>query len=195
MRRQGFSLLELILVCGIIILLATLIVPAYHNSIVRTDLVTASEQITRGLGRARLLAETSAQDSQWGFDVASGTLFKGTSYTTRDSTFDEHYYIPSTIEVSGILQISYQKLTGIPSTIGTITLTTQSNEKRTVIITIEPYSMSITQGDSLTICHLPKTHMQHTLIIPDAALQSHMGHGDTMGACTTGPASFLSPLS
>lgn len=38
-------------------------------------------------------------------------------------------------------------------------------------------------GSSVTICHQPGTPAQQTLTVPEAALDGHLGHGDTIGNC------------
>jgi hypothetical protein len=37
--------------------------------------------------------------------------------------------------------------------------------------------------ERVTICHKPGTPAEKTLSIPRPALDSHLGHGDTMGPC------------
>lgn len=143
MKRQGFTLLELILVSGIVILAGTLVVPAYRNSLIRNDLVVATGQVTQGLARARLLSQASKYDTGWGFDVPTGTLYRGDSYEHRDPLFDEHFIVPPTIDVTGIRDLTYAKFNGMPSEMGDIILTTQSNEKRTVVISIDRYTISV----------------------------------------------------
>ncbi len=143
MKHKGFTLLELILVSGIAILLCTLVVPAYRNCLIRNDLSIATGQVTQALARTRLLSESGKYDTGWGFNVSSGTLYKGNSYDLRDPNFDEHYFVPTTIEVSGIQDIFYEKLTGIPSQTGQIILTTRTNEQRRVIIDMDRYTIAV----------------------------------------------------
>jgi hypothetical protein len=39
-------------------------------------------------------------------------------------------------------------------------------------------------GDSeTTICHMPGTPAEKTMTVPLSALQAHLDHGDTLGAC------------
>jgi hypothetical protein len=39
-------------------------------------------------------------------------------------------------------------------------------------------------NSTVTICHKPGTPAEHTLTIPEADLADHLGHGDTLGACS-----------
>jgi len=40
-------------------------------------------------------------------------------------------------------------------------------------------------SDTATVCHKPGTRGQRTMSIPASALNGHLGHGDTMGACSS----------
>ncbi len=35
----------------------------------------------------------------------------------------------------------------------------------------------------VTICHKPGTPAEKTLILPEAAVRAHLGHGDALGSC------------
>ncbi len=35
----------------------------------------------------------------------------------------------------------------------------------------------------VTICHKPGTPAEKTMTLPQAAVQGHLGHGDTLGPC------------
>lgn len=38
-------------------------------------------------------------------------------------------------------------------------------------------------GELVTMCHKPGTPAEHTIEVPQAAVQAHLDHGDTLGAC------------
>lgn len=42
-------------------------------------------------------------------------------------------------------------------------------------------------GENATICHKPGTPAQQTMNVPQSALNGHIGHGDTCGACDAEP--------
>jgi hypothetical protein len=42
---------------------------------------------------------------------------------------------------------------------------------------------SCTPVPDVTICHMPGTPAEKTMIVPQSALQAHLDHGDTLGAC------------
>ncbi len=134
--RSAFTLLELLLVIGILSVIAALNLPLYYRFQIRSDLDLVNSQAVQGLARARLLSQTGQRDSAWGFYVPNGTLYKGQSYATRDANFDERYPMPSTISVSGLLDVAYTKITGIPTKTGSIVLTALTNDQRIIPITI-----------------------------------------------------------
>ncbi len=37
--------------------------------------------------------------------------------------------------------------------------------------------------DDMTICHKPGTFTEKTMVVNPSALNAHLGHGDTEGAC------------
>ncbi len=194
MKHSGFSLVEMLMVIGIIGVVGGITVPLYRDYQVRNDLNVATEQVTQGLARARLLSQSAQGDAGWGFYIPDGVLFKGDSYATRDESADEIYEMPSTIATSGLTEVSYSKNKGVPGEIGQITLTAQDNEERTILIEVQNQAVSVVSGDNLTICHNPGTTNQHTLTISDNAWPAHQNQGDTLGACA-GASSSSAPAS
>lgn len=186
MKRPGFALLELILVIGVIGTVTGMAVPLYRDYQIRNDLNLATEQVTQGLARARLLSQSAQEDSGWGFYVPAGVLYKGDSYEHRDPVFDEVYPMPSTITPTGLLEISYDKIVGGPSATGEITLTALNEEQRFVFIEVQTESVAVVHNDTLTICHNPNGNpaAAHTITISEASWPTHRdNHGDTLGAC------------
>jgi prepilin-type N-terminal cleavage/methylation domain-containing protein len=135
-KNAGFTLLETLLSIAIIGLIAGMGVPVYQSLQVRNDLdigVTTIAQIAR---RAQLLAEASDGDSNWGVYISSGVivLFKGINYVARDATYDEIFSLPTSITSSGTSEFVYEKFTGLPQITGSVILTSNTNETRTITI-------------------------------------------------------------
>jgi hypothetical protein len=72
----------------------------------------------------------------WGVRLGVGSIliYKGSSYILRDVDYDENTQIPKSIVPTGISEITFSKVFGVPSATGTFTLTSQANEKRTITI-------------------------------------------------------------
>lgn len=135
-NNAGFTLLEVLLSVAIIALIAGLGTPVYQSFQTRNDLDVAANTVAQSLRRAQVLARASDGDTTWGVDVRSGgtTVYKGPSYAARDSTLDELFDVPTSITPSGIGGTVFSKFTGLPQTTGTITLTSNANETRTITI-------------------------------------------------------------
>ncbi len=124
----------------IIAILGTLSAPAYYSFQVRNDLDVARDVLTQSLRRAQVLARASDGDTSWGVAIAAGqvTLFKGVSYPSRDTDYDESYGLPVHIRTSGRSEVVYAKFSGLPNLAGqtndVITLTSGANELRAVTI-------------------------------------------------------------
>lgn len=135
MTKNGFTLIEMLLSISIIAMLAGLSLPVYLNYSTRNDLAIATETTVNALRRAQTYSRGISSDSQWGVAVQSGniTLFKGASYAARDTTYDETVSVSSQITTSGLSEIVFAKLSAVPSTTGSISLTSL-NQTRTVSV-------------------------------------------------------------
>ena len=136
MRSGGFTLLELLLSIGVIGILTALSVPVWSRMIGPNDLIVAASETMASIDRAEVLSQAVTGDSTWGVKIQSGsvTLFQGATYATRSTGFDETYTLPSTITASGVGEIVFAKVTGLPGTTGTITLTGLNGEARSLTI-------------------------------------------------------------
>ncbi|HSX18140.1 MAG TPA: type II secretion system protein [Candidatus Saccharimonadales bacterium] len=134
----GFTLIELMLSIAIVSLLAGLSLPVYASFNNRNDLDLATQNVASTLRRAETYSRGAKADNSWGVERQSGkvTLFKGTSFVGRDTTFDESTTIPPSVALSGLNEVLFSKLSGLPTTTGNIilTLTTGGSETRTVNI-------------------------------------------------------------
>jgi prepilin-type N-terminal cleavage/methylation domain-containing protein len=136
MNQRGFTLLEMMLSVAIITMLAGLSLPVYSSLQARNDLDLTAQSVASALRRAQTAVRAEKNDSQWGVAIVSNqlVLFKGASYATRDSSYDEITVIPATITPTGMSEVVFAKLTAVPSTTGTVTLTSSSGTARTVVM-------------------------------------------------------------
>jgi len=137
----GFTLIEIMLVVALIVAIGGISAPVYQIFQNKNNLSGASDIISQTLKRAQLLSQAVDGDSSWGVYIGSGSvvLFKGLSYASRDSSFDEIFEISSNIIPSGLQEIHFSKLYGYPQTTGSITLTSSDNE--TIFLTINSSGM------------------------------------------------------
>lgn len=134
--QAGFTLVELLLSLAVITVVAGLTLPVYASFQTRNELDLTAQKIASQLRRAQTYSRAVSGDSQWGVAVQSGaaTLYKGASYATRDTTYDETVSIPGTIALSGVSDVPFAELTGYPTTTGAIILTLDADDIRTVSI-------------------------------------------------------------
>lgn len=141
---RGFTLIEVMLSVAIIGLLAGLSLPVYATFQQRNDLDLTTQSVADMLRRAQTYARSvrgdSGVDTQWGVEIQStgATLFKGSSFAGRDSSYDEVTDFPGSMSVSGFTEVLYSKLDALPTfTPGgttTLILTTSTNESRTITV-------------------------------------------------------------
>jgi prepilin-type N-terminal cleavage/methylation domain-containing protein len=134
--RLGFTLPEVLLSLTLLSIIAGMIIPMYRTFIVRNDLDSSVAMLAQNLRRAQALSQAGDGDIGWGVHVGVGSIlvYKGSNYITRDSLYDENTSIPTSIIPTGLVDVTFSKVTGIPSATGTFMLTSQNNEKRNVSI-------------------------------------------------------------
>jgi prepilin-type N-terminal cleavage/methylation domain-containing protein len=129
-QQRGFTLIELLLSVAIISIIAGISLPVYVSFQTRNELATTTSAVVEMLRRAQNYARAGMNDSQWGVAVtaSSATLFKGSSYASRDTSHDEVLTLSGSLSASGLGEVVFAKLTGMPSTTGSITLTSSTND-------------------------------------------------------------------
>ena len=140
-KRDGFTLLEVLLSVTLIGVLGAVGAPLYLRLQVKNDLDLAAVSVAQSWRRAQLLSQGVEGDSNWGVKVQteSITLFKGTSYAARDSSFDEVFDVPSVISPTGLTETTFSKVFGRAQTTGTLTLTSLNGESDA--LTLNVYGM------------------------------------------------------
>ncbi len=135
-KNSGITLIEILLSVSVLGLLAGLATPVYQSFQVRNDLEVAKNTAVQSLRRAQVEAQSGVGDSPWGVYFGDGdiTLFKGASFATRSAGFDEFFDVPASIVRTGLSEVVFSKLEGVPSATGTVTLTSNTNETRNITI-------------------------------------------------------------
>jgi prepilin-type N-terminal cleavage/methylation domain-containing protein len=133
---RGFTLLEVVLSVAALAAIAGVGIPVYQSFQVRNDLDVAVAEIVQSAHRAQTLAQASDRDTSWGVRVQVGSIvvFSGTSYAARTAAYDEVFDLPASMTPSGLSEVVFTKFTGLPQQTGTITLTANANEVRTISI-------------------------------------------------------------
>ncbi|KPJ55098.1 hypothetical protein AMJ47_01060 [Parcubacteria bacterium DG_72] len=120
---KGFTLVEIIITFAIIVFLIVLIVPwgiDFYNS---NQLRIVTEEVVQALRRAQFNAMASKNDT------AFGVYFETGQYRLEDEVFK----VSDVISFSGLSQVIFSKLQGLPSATGDIILTA-GNKSRIINI-------------------------------------------------------------
>ncbi|MFA6307253.1 MAG: type II secretion system protein [Patescibacteria group bacterium] len=135
-KTVGFTLLEMILVIAVIGILSGITLPSYNKFQNSNNLELATMELVQALRRANLLSLASSRDSSWGVFLSSGqiTLFKGSSYLSRDINYDENYNISDIIQISGLSEVVFAKFSASPQSTGTINFSINANTNKTITI-------------------------------------------------------------
>jgi len=135
LRARGLTVIELLLVIATIAIIGALATPALTGFLVRNQLKNTTNELVSAFRTAQLNAMAAKRDSTWGTNVSTAaiTLFQGSSFASRNTTFDEVYAIPPSITVTPS-EIVFAKLTGNPSATPTITVQSTVGQTRTVTV-------------------------------------------------------------
>ena len=123
-NQPGFTLLEMILVMGIITIIMAVSVPLYASLSNRNQLQVSASLLAQDLYQAQINSRAQQADSTWGVAINGQTitLFAGNSYASRDTSQDVDYTVPSAIKLSGDSQIVYSRLYGLPTNTASFSL-------------------------------------------------------------------------
>ena len=137
-KENGFTLLELFIAMGIIVIIASLTIPIGINFYKTQLLDEVSVDVLSALRRASAQASYQKNDSAFGMKFLSGSyvLFQGSSYATRTISEDEEFFVSGGTSFGGINEVVFSKYFGLPGASGTITLSL-SGQTQTLYISTQ----------------------------------------------------------
>lgn len=124
--QRGVTLIELMVSISIITILAGFSAPVGLVLKERNDLAVAKSTVVQSLRRAQLLSQGSEEDVAWGVRVENGqvAIFGGS---------DKVLAIPKQVVPSNLTEVVFTKVSGLPQTLGTITLTLGSETEEIIV--------------------------------------------------------------
>ncbi len=139
---RAFTMLELLIVLGILAIVTIVSVPFFGSSISRNDLQNSAWRVIDDLRRAQSQAMAGHTNSAWGVHMQSDrhVFFRGTTYNAADPENIETVF-PSTVTMSvislngGGSDVRFNKIRGDTSDYGSVTLQ-DTNTAETITITI-----------------------------------------------------------
>ncbi|MFA6354854.1 MAG: prepilin-type N-terminal cleavage/methylation domain-containing protein [Candidatus Paceibacterota bacterium] len=139
--NKGFTLLEVLVVLAIFAILFAVSDGVYINFKRANNLSITTNTIVEAVRYASSNASSNRGDSKWGVKINNNEIliFKGDSYESRDTSFNESFKITGGIIVSGLSEVIFEKLSGATLSPGTIILSSYGeveniniNEKGTI---------------------------------------------------------------
>lgn len=139
MKKNGFTLIELILVVSLMLTLGVMTTVFYSRFLTQSSVSNVQDQLLSSLRKAQIYAMTSKRGSSWGVRYGSNTitLYKGTTFGTEPA-FDEKFSVDSTISITsstGIVDWNFTRITGNPNNSpAAIIISGQNNLSKTINI-------------------------------------------------------------
>lgn len=126
--ERGFSVIELLIVCGITAMLATLSISTFVNVSNSQSLEKDVNYVVSLIEKARTQTINAKNNSQYGIQFGTSTvaLFQGTTYNAASSS-NSVFALSSKVEISskslaaGKDQVVFDFITGKASATGTVT--------------------------------------------------------------------------
>lgn len=140
---KGITLIELLIVLGIILIAAAVVVPIYGNFSAFAQLNEHSSQLVQILRTARERSVARLNNDSHGVYLQNDRyiLYQGSSYGLRESAYDRAVVLDSALSLSWNLsgsgspgEINFSKGLGLPDKTGTITLIHQVQGSRIISI-------------------------------------------------------------
>jgi type II secretory pathway pseudopilin PulG len=142
--KKGFSLIEMLVIIGILVILISMSASALLLFRKESDLSNNAEEIVSALRRAQNKSLASEAGGHYGvyFNSSQYILFKGEDYVSRDSSFDEINELPNNIEIyeidlAGGNEIVFDRITGITNRSGNVSLRLKDNPAKTESVYID----------------------------------------------------------
>ena len=132
-KDDGFTIIEIMIVIAILTILFTVVVFDFVLTQKRTDLNNGVQEFVTTLKFAQSRAISSDTNSQYGVYLNTAVspnqyvVFKGLDYASRDTSYDQNYFLPANIEfyaisLGGGSEVVFNKLTGSTVQQGSVSL-------------------------------------------------------------------------
>ncbi len=130
--QSAFTLIELLLVISIVLIIGTFSVIFFSRFLTQNAVANTQDQLIGQLRKAQIYAMTGKQNSAWSINYNSNTitLYIGTTFPGHNTAFDEKFTVNSNISVTGITDVNFARMTGLPTpTTSAIAITNGTNIK------------------------------------------------------------------
>jgi len=134
-KNRGFTLVEMVIVLGILALFLTLADSIYLQVRAKTNLKIGADSLVASLHLAQTNAQNGKAGAAWGVKIFSSSIviFQGDAFATRITDSDQLIDLPNKVIASPETEFIFNRITGWPSSPGEIVLT---NEMGNINLTI-----------------------------------------------------------
>jgi len=133
--KTAFTLIEILIVIALFSSVVLIGVPLSQSNLNSSEVETATEVSVSSIRIAEAYSRSSTGDSDWGvhFQNNKVIVFKGSDFLARDQEYDIETIFSNKIGFTGLGEIVFSKLRGLPDVSGNIYINTID---RTQTITI-----------------------------------------------------------
>lgn len=134
-RTWGFTMIDVMIAIALVAILGAAIMPVVNGYIVRGTLDSTTRDIVAAARYAQVQSQAGVDGDTWGVSVASGviTVFRGTTFAARDTSYDQTVTYPSSTVSSGTTEYVFSERTG-RTTSGSLALTSSSGTVQTITV-------------------------------------------------------------
>ncbi len=133
--KQGFTLVEILVVVAIILFLAAIMVPISLNFYKMQVFNETHERAVGLLKQARSNAFVQKNNADFGlyFGDKQMVLFQGPSYDQRNESQDLSLKLPALVEISGLSEIVFSQGSALPKQSGSLFIKLGQKQKEIII--------------------------------------------------------------
>jgi Tfp pilus assembly protein FimT len=140
-KMEGITLIEILVAIAVVAILATTVLPGFSKIKKMQILKSTTEDMVSAIGEARSETMASLDSSSYGVNFESNkiTIFQGTSFSV-DSIHNKVIDITPPATISSInlnnngTSLYFNRLSGLPNTSGTITISMTGVDSKIVTI-------------------------------------------------------------
>ncbi len=136
--KNGFGLIETLLVVVLVFVLWTLSTAFYSRFLLQNAASNTMDQVSSSLRRAQMYSMMGKQGGSWGLHYVpnSLTLFQGGTFATRNPALDQVLTLNPNVQISGLTDVIFTKGSGTTASALTIVITAGSMVK-TILLSTE----------------------------------------------------------